>query len=494
MRTWILIIGVTHAFTTPWLGGGAVTASGEASENDRVLLRESFASSACTQARIEVHAQGLYRPALAPEPVTSEATMPKPLALDVKTRLIFVERPLKSGSASSRPRASSVPGGSGHDELSVRGSRAARWVIQAAAAINGEIRPTASALRPELSLLLAERTAEDGGGVVVVSPSGQLTRAELELVQGLGDPLLLVDFLPAEPTAKGGAWSLPKPAVISLSGYDLIKTSTMKASLELLDDQEARIQLKGKVEGSVLGGEGTVSAEGFLHFDRRAGLIDRLEIQRVESRRPGPVEAGLDVKSTLTIVRRPARVVAQLSDNALSRMAMDSLPRRRLLQLVSPDGKYNLLHDRQWHVYWDDPKLVVLKRLDKGTVVAQCNLAAGPNAGKGKHEDLSKFRDDLKRSLQSRFVQFLGAGEVDGDPAGGFRYKVGVQGRQGDLDVLWDYYLVASPDGDQLLATFTMAEKDAASFGSQDTEMIGSLQWTSPADRVKKTAGAIERR
>ena len=119
-----------------------------------------------------------------------------------------------------------------------------------------------------------------------------------------------------------------------------------------------------------------------------------------------------------------------------------------------------MLHDRHWHTYWDDPKLTVLKRLEDGKVVAQCNLATGPSAGKGRHQDLTQFRDDIRRSLKQRFVQFLGAGEVDGDPAGGFRYKVGVQGREGELGVLWYYYLIASPEGDQVLATFTLAEQD----------------------------------
>ena len=102
-----------------------------------------------------------------------------------------------------------------------------------------------------------------------------------------------------------------------------------------------------------------------------------------------------------------------------------------------------------------------------------------PGAGKGRHQDLAQFRDDLRRSLKQRFVRFLGAGEVDGDPAGGFRYKVGVQGREGARRTL-DYYLIASPEGDQLLATFTLAEEDAAAFGAQDLEIIGSLQWYSP--------------
>ncbi len=311
----------------------------------------------------------------------------------------------------------------------------------------------------------------------MVSPAGPMTRSELELVQGVGDPLTLAGFLPREPVTKGARWKLPESAATSLSGYDTLKSSTLEATLERLDETSARVQLKGEVQGSALGGPGTITCEGFLDFDRQAGLVERLEVNRVESRQPGPVEAGLDVKSTLTVLRRPARLVPELNDVALANLALDTTPQRQLLQLVSPDGKYNLLHDRLWHTYWDDPKLVVLKRLDKGKVVAQCNLAVGPNAGKGRHQDLGQFRDDLRRSLKQRFVQFLGAGEVEGDPAGGFRYKVGVQGREGEIGVLWNYYLVASPNGDQLLATFTMAEEDAAAFGAQDLEMIGSLQW-----------------
>ena len=140
-----------------------------------------------------------------------------------------------------------------------------------------------------------------------------------------------------------------------------------------------------------------------------------------------------------------------------------------------------MLHDRHWHTFWDDPKRIVLKRLEGSQVVAQCNLAIGPTAGQGRQQDPAQFRDDIRRSLRHRFVQFLGAGEIDGDPAGGFRYKVGVQGREGNLGVVWYYYLVASPAGDQLLVTFTLAEESARAFGDQDSEMIGSLRWSSPS-------------
>jgi hypothetical protein len=151
------------------------------------------------------------------------------------------------------------------------------------------------------------------------------------------------------------------------------------------------------------------------------------------------------------------------------------------LRLTAPGGKAVLLHDRDWHTFWENPRLTVLKRLHDGQVIAQCNLMLGPPAGKGRHQDPNQFRDDIRRALKQRFVQFLGAGEVDGDPAGGFRYKVGVQGREGDLGIVWYYFLLAGPEGDQLLATFTLAADHAKTFGEGDLAVIGSLKWLPPS-------------
>ena len=132
---------------------------------------------------VSLKAEGLFRPNVPPgAPAGSKP--PKPLALKVERRIDFVERVLKTGPA-GRPR------------------RAVRWVKQAAAAINGEVRPMASVLRPEVALLVAELR---DGKVVVVSPGGPLTRSELEVVQDVGDPLALPGLLPEKPVAVGDRW------------------------------------------------------------------------------------------------------------------------------------------------------------------------------------------------------------------------------------------------------------------------------------------------
>ena len=420
-----------------------------------VTLRQKARVGETTRGLIELKAEGLYRPAAAPGETKEKS--PKPLALKVETRLDYDERVLA---------------------IDTKGTarRVARRVAQAASAINGEVRPMAAVLRSEVALLVADRRA---GEVVVFSPSGPLTRSELELVQGVGDPLVLPDLLPNREVEVGARWTVGNEAARGLSGYDALAVNKLEAVLESADESSARVTLSGEVRGAVLGGEGTMVCEGALTFDRKAGRIGRLTLNRTESRQPGPVEAGLDIKSTLTVDLKPAEAGAELSEAAVTGpvLSLDAGPEHEQLIVLAPGGKYSLVHDRDWHTYWDDVRQTVLKRLDHGEVVAQCNLTVGPNAGKGRHQDLGQFRDDIQRALGKRFAGFVGEGETEGDPAGGFRYKVAVQGREGTVGVLWNYFLVAGPEGDQLLAAFTLTADQAKRFGDQDLRMIGSLRW-----------------
>ncbi len=439
------------------IGIGAFLAAVGFASAAPVELREAERPGETTRVQVGLKAEGLYLPAALPG--AAKGDVPEPLALKVESRLDFYERRPKSG----------VPG---------RPGRVVRRVVGGGSAVNGGVRPMAASVRPEVALLVAESRAE---GVVVFSPGGPLTRAELELVEGPGDPLALGGLLPDRAVAKGDRWAVEDAAVRSLSAYDTLTVNTLEATLEAVDAGAARVRLRGEVRGSVLGGGGTMACDGSYTFDRKAGRIDFLTLNRAETRRPGIVEEGLDVKSTLTVTRRPAETPAVLADDALARLSLESGPERERLVAFAPGGRYALEHDRDWHTYWDDPRLTVLKRVERGRLVAQCNLAAGPNAGRGRHQDPGQFRDDIRKGLGGRFGRVLGAGEVNGDPAGGFRYKVGVQGRQGDLGVLWYYYLIAGPEGDQVLATFTLAETQAQAFGDQDEALIASLRWLGPA-------------
>jgi hypothetical protein len=421
---------------------------------DKVTLREVARVGDLSHATIELKASGMYKPAVPPG-----APAASPLALKVETRLEFDDR-VAAIARDGSPR------------------QAVRQVTRAGATINGEIRPSSSSLRPEMTTLVAERK---DGAVTVFSAGGPLTRSELELVQGPGDPLALADLLPPSPVAVGEHWTIGADAARSLSGYDALAANTLEATLEAATEEKATIRLLGSIRGAALGGEGSMACEGSFTFDRAANRIANLSLRRAETRAPGPIEAGLDVKSTLDVAIVAAPGGGVLADDGVVERALAPTPGRDLLQFNAPDGKYSLLHDRNWHLYWDDPRQVVLKRLDRGELVAQANLMAGPDAGKGRHQDPEQFREDVRKALGPRFESIVGQGEVGGVAAGHYRYKVSARGKQGDAVILWHYYLIASPAGQQIIATFTLGQAQEKAFGDQDLLLIGSLEWKMPA-------------
>jgi hypothetical protein len=57
-----------------------------------------------------------------------------------------------------------------------------------------------------------------------------------------------------------------------------------------------------------------------------------------------------------------------------------------------------------------------------------------------------------------------------------------VLGKEDDRPILWYYYLLAGPDGDQLLGIFTLDPEGEKAFNAEDRAILGTLEWkASPA-------------
>jgi len=421
--------------------------AGPALGDDSAMLRE-VAPSGTTRVLIELKAEGEF----AAEPGTKDAKA-KPSPLKVEARLDSYDRVVK------------------HDDDGTP-RRVARRLVEAAAAV-GDARGL-SKVRPEVALLMADRRE---AGTVVFSPSGPLTRSELDLVQSPGEPLALLGLLPEKPVKVGDLWPVSLETARNLSDYDVVTTNGLEAKLESLDDATAKVKLGGEVKGSARGGEGAIRFAGTFTFDRKAKRIARLEITRDEVRKEGTVELGLKAKSTLLVEREDAETPAALSDEAVAILPTDNDPRRDWLLLTPPNARYRLEYPRDWHLKREDPKQVVLVKMDKTGPVANLILSVGPNAGKGRHQAV----EDVTKALGARFDQAVGAGEVEVGPNAGYQYKMAVIGREGERPILWYYYLLAGPEGDQLLGIFTLDPEGEKSFNAEDRAILGTLEWKAPA-------------
>jgi hypothetical protein len=71
----------------------------------------------------------------------------------------------------------------------------------------------------------------------------------------------------------------------------------------------------------------------------------------------------------------------------------------------------------------------------------------------------------------------LQAGEVPGGGEGRWVYRVSLLGKADGVAVLQNFYLVAGPNGDQVVVAVTLAPKKAEQLGSRDLALAGSIDF-----------------
>ena len=92
----------------------------------------------------------------------------------------------------------------------------------------------------------------------------------------------------------------------------------------------------------------------------------------------------------------------------------------------------------------DEPKLTVLRLVDRGELVAQCNISPLPKLE--KPIPLAEFQRDVERSLGKNFGKFVAAGQTINE-TGYAVFRVVVHGEVGGLPIEWIYYLVQDRTG-----------------------------------------------
>lgn len=363
------------------------------------------------------------------------------------------------------------------DTTTVPELRSVRYYRTARADIEVDRQKSTPSLRPQMQLVVAQGQVQ---GPLFFSPGGPLTRDELDLLQLPGDSLLVPALLPTGPIAIGGTWTPPIEATQALMGLDAVGESDLTCTLADVNDGIATVDLSGSVSGGADGADTKLTLEGHLLFHLDGGYMTHLELVQREKRSIGHVSPGLDVEARVTVTQQPSETPRELSDDVLSAIPLEPNPAVVQLAFESSDGKLRFYYDRGWHVFYGDSRVTVLRLLDRGELIAQCNVSRMPAMAPGKHADPARFQQDVQKALKEQFQRFVQAGEVPVDD-GRWVYRLSAVGAAGELPVQWIYYIVAGPSGEQAVFVYTMEAKLADRFGSRDLAMIGTVEFPEPS-------------
>ncbi len=365
-------------------------------------------------------------------------------------------------------RTLEVPAGGEPRFRSIRHYNKADAVIKVG---EGGFKPT---LRDGRRLVVAE--IADGSETTLLSPSGPLTRDELDLIDILGNSLLMDRLLPEKPVAVDDTWKHSDKLIAALLGLDAVSESTVVSKLTEVTDAVARMEVAGEVQGAIGGVSTEIALKAKYRFDRRSNRIDWIGLLVKEKRSIGHVLRGVELVARLQMQIGPKADSAKLGDAVVEEAGVEPNDEQRQLEYESPKAGWRLTHDRCWFVYSADRDHVILRLIERGELVAQCNISPLPDFPVDKPETLAAFQEEIKQALGKKFGEFVEAGQWMNDQEHRV-LRVVVRGMVEDLPIQWFYYLVADKQGRQVALAFTVEAKLLENLGEADRTLIDAMRF-----------------
>jgi hypothetical protein len=360
--------------------------------------------------------------------------------------------------------------------------KSARLYEAATAAITVARDAETKSLRKERRLFVSQRPKDQP---FAYSPSGPLTRAELDLVGDHFDTLCLTGLLPGKEVAVGATWKVSHSVAQALCHFDGLTDQDLTCKLEEVKDGVARVSVVGPANGIELGAMVKLKIDAAYRFDLGAKRLTWLEWKQSDEREQGPASPALTASSTTTLTRRPVARPDALSDEALASVPADfKVPEAvAYVEYHHPKGKFALNYGRDWQVVGEPQGRLVLRLMDHGDFVAQATVTPWAPAEKGRHLSGDQFRAAMADQPGWEPEKELQAGEVPGSGAGHWIYRVSMLGKSDGVAVMQNFYLVAGPGGDQVVVAVTLAPKKAEQLGSRDLSLAGSVELPSDAKK-----------
>ena len=349
-------------------------------------------------------------------------------------------------------------------------ARIARYYHEAKAQLSVSERPLENGLREDRRFVFCENTD-------LYSPTGGLTRDELELLTVPANSAAIDELLPKEITkaTPGQEWKHDDDLLALLLNLHAVTVNDAKSKIVKIEDGLVRMEIAGQVVGSVDGVLTDLNISGKYNFSISDECITWLAMTIKEDRSVGPTTPGFVVEARVRVAIDP-HADSGFVDQAAQLAVTGPTAGLQLLEFEPQDSSFALMHDRKWHVLSEQPKYSVLRLVEDGQTIAQCNIREVGAQGKGKPITLDSFKLDVVKGIANAKPQIVSATEST-NPAGVKIYRVQVAGNVANAAVQWIYHLAIGKDGRGVSYVFTMASDLAEQFGAADLEITATLRF-----------------
>jgi hypothetical protein len=321
-------------------------------------------------------------------------------------------------------------------------------------------------------LIAVERTGD--AAPVLFSPASALNREELDLIDVPGSSLLVDDLLPPNPVAFGESWKLSDQCMTNLLSLDAVSWTDVTCVLGEIKDGIAEVAGAGTVNGAAGGVSTEIEVKIKYRYDVSRQRIAYLAMLIKEKRAIGHIGPGLDTVAKLIVSITPLASSQHLTPEVVASVPQKFTPDLATLDYAAPSSQFRFPYDRRWYLTADDAKLAILRLMDKGELVAQCNVSLLPGEKKSPVA-LEEFQRDVEASLGKNFGQFTHASQSKNE-AGYLVLRVVARGVVSELPIEWVYYLIQDSEGRRVSLAFTYEQELTERFAQADRAMVQQLR------------------
>jgi hypothetical protein len=330
-------------------------------------------------------------------------------------------------------------------------------------------------LRAERRFLVTQRLKEQ---LVTFSPKGALTRDEMELTEHF-DTMAVSGLLPGKTVEVGKSWTIPNAVVLALCELDGVTEHNLQGKLTLVKDNIAQVQVAGKVNGINLGAQVEMEIDARFEFDTKGQYINHLLWKESDKRQQGPITPALTAAVTIKLDRTPIEEPEQLNKFALVPVPTTATPPIGLTNIHHRDAKncFELSYPREWHVVSpDDNPQFVLRQLERGDFIAQVTFTAWKKTDPKNAMTLDQFVQDMAKTPGWAEDKEIERKQLTDTSKGHHTvYRVAAAGELDGVRTVQYYYLIVSPQGEQLIVTFSVVPQQVPRLGSRDLELVREI-------------------
>jgi hypothetical protein len=406
-------------------------------------LTEAVAEDGCARYRLAMNLSGELRVARDDRPAVLKLTATATHVFAERVMVVTAGLPQKTARAYDTARA----------VIEVDGNRSER------------------SLAPEHMLLVVQKLKDVP---MVYCPKGALTSPELELTHGHFDTLALLGLLPGKAVAVNESWKIPTGVAQGLCHLEGVTSQDLVAKLSSVKDDVAVVSVLGSVNGIDLGAPVKMTVQASYRFDLKAKHLSAVEWKEKDERGQGPASPASTIETTYTVERAKIEQPEKLGDVALISVPEGFEVPEHLLMLTyrDPKSRFALKYARDWQTVGQTDDHLVMRLMERGDFVAQATITPWIKAKPGEHLSPEEFRKAMANTPGWTQSEVLQAGEVEAADKKRYIYRMSAVGTMDDMKLIQNFYLIAWPNGEQLVLAFTLTPAQADKLGGRDQAMV----------------------